>query len=105
MGGVPLRSVGNDGIVIRLFVAGYPREATKDDLLRLFRQFGAGDEDVTFPRDRRSRRKKGYAYVNVADEATAAAAIAAFNEFEIDGKAMTVIRASDRPPKPFKKRR
>jgi RNA recognition motif-containing protein len=83
----------------RLFVAGYPREATKDDLLRLFRQFGAGEEDVTFPRDRRSRRKKGYAYINVADERAAEEAIKAFNLFEIDGKALTVIRAEDRPLK------
>ncbi len=85
--------------MIRLFVAGYPREATKDDLLRIFRQYGAADADVTFPRDRRSRRKKGYAYVNVTDEATAQAAIEEFHNFEIEGKPLTVIRASDRPPK------
>ena len=83
----------------RLFVAGYPREATKADLVQLFRQFGAGEEDVTFPRDRRSRRKKGYAYVNVADERAAEAAIQAFNLFQIDGKELTVIRAQDRPLK------
>lgn len=85
--------------MIRLFVAGYPREATKDDLLRLFRQFGVDEEGVTFPRDRRSRRKKGFAYINVPDDRSADAAIKAFNLFEIDGKALTVIRASDRPPK------
>ncbi|HET6894814.1 MAG TPA: RNA-binding protein [Candidatus Baltobacteraceae bacterium] len=85
--------------MIRLFVAGYPREATKDDLLRLFRQFGVNEDGVTFPRDRRSRRKKGYAYVNVADDKSAQAAIAAFNLFEIDGKPLTVIRAEDRPLK------
>lgn len=85
--------------MIRLFVAGYPREATKDDLLQLFRQFGANDDDVTFPRDRRSRRKKGYAYINVSDEHTADAAIKAFNLFEIAGKQLTVIRATDRPLK------
>lgn len=85
--------------MIRLFVAGYPREATKEELHALFRQFGVREEDVTFPRDRRSRRKKGFAYVNVADERAADAAIKAFNLFEIDGKQLTVIRASDRPPK------
>lgn len=90
--------------MIRLFVAGYPREATRDDLLRLFRQFGAGDEDVTFPKDRRSRRKKGYAYVNVGDEQSADAAIKAFHLFEIDGKALTVVRAEDRPLKRPRKR-
>jgi RNA recognition motif-containing protein len=85
--------------MIRLFVAGYPREATKADLLALFRQFGASEADVTFPRDRRSRRKKGYAYVNVVDDRSADAAIEAFNLFQIDGKPLTVIRASDRPLK------
>jgi RNA recognition motif-containing protein len=85
--------------VIRLFVAGYPREATKSELAQLFRQFGAVEDDVTFPRDRRTRRKKGYAYVNVSDEKMADAAIKAFNLFEIDGKALTVIRAADRPLK------
>jgi RNA recognition motif-containing protein len=87
-----------------LFVAGYPREATKEDLLRLFRQFGTGDGDVTFPKDRRSRRKKGYAYINVTDEHAADAAIKAFHLFEIDGKALTVVRAEDRPLKRPKKR-
>ncbi|HEV3155639.1 MAG TPA: RNA-binding protein [Candidatus Baltobacteraceae bacterium] len=85
--------------MIRLFVAGYPREASKTDLLQLFRQFGAAEEDITFPRDRRSRRKKGYAYVNVADAAKADAAIKAFHLFEIDGRQLTVIRAEDRPLK------
>jgi RNA recognition motif-containing protein len=85
--------------MIRLFVAGYPREATKDDLLRLFRQFGVDEDGVTFPRDRRSRRKKGYAYVNVADDRSAQAAISTFHMFEIDGKPLTVIRAEDRPLK------
>lgn len=85
--------------MIRLFVAGYPREATKQDLLQLFRQFGAGEEDITFPRDRRSRRKKGYAYINVSDDRAAETAIKTFNLFEIAGKQLTVIRAEDRPVK------
>ena len=85
--------------MIRLFVAGYPRDATKEDVLRLFERFGATEDDVTFPRDRRSRRKKGFAYVNVTDDRAADEAIAAFHLFEIGGKALTVVRAADRPPK------
>ena len=84
---------------VRLFVAGYPRDAAKDDLLALFRQFGTTEEDITFPRDRRTRRKKGYAYVNVSDEAAAARAVDVFHGFEIDGKPLTVVRAEDRPPR------
>lgn len=85
--------------MIRLFVAGYPREATKDEIVALFRQFGTGPDDVTFPRDRRSRRKKGYAYVNVADVHAATEAIALLHAFEIAGKPLTVVLAADRPPK------
>lgn len=85
--------------MIRLFVAGYPREATKEDLLQLFHGFGATEADVTFPRDRRSRRKKGFAYVNLTDDRAADEAIKAFHLFEIAGKALTVVRATDRPPK------
>lgn len=91
--------------MVRLFVAGYPREATKDELLEIFRRYGAGDEDITFPRDRRTRRKKGYAYVNVPNDAQAQAAIAAFNLFEIEGKPLTVTRAEDRPLKVRRGRR
>ena len=85
--------------MIRLFVAGFPREAGKADLARVFQQYGTQEADVTFPKDRRSRRKKGYAYVNVSDERAAQAAIAAFHGFEIAGKALTVVRAEDRPLK------
>ena len=85
--------------MIRLFVAGYPREATKEDLLKLFHGFGTTEDDVTFPRDRRSRRKKGFAYVNVTDERAAEEAITAFHLFEIAGKPLTVVRATERPPK------
>lgn len=85
--------------MIRLFVAGYPRDADKDQLVALFRQFGATDEGVVFPRDRRSRRKKGFAYVEVPDPKAADDAIKAFHLFEIDGKPLTVCRAEDRPLK------
>ncbi|MDQ2872617.1 MAG: RNA-binding protein [Candidatus Eremiobacteraeota bacterium] len=85
--------------MIRLFVAGYPRDASLEDLVALFKQFGADESAVTFPRDRRTRRKKGYAYVNVADDGMADTAIGTLNDFEIEGKPLTVIRAADRPAK------
>lgn len=85
--------------MIRLFVAGYPRDAAKDQLVALFRQFGVTEEGVVFPRDRRSRRKKGFAYIEVPDAKAADDAIKAFHLFEIDGKPLTVCRAEDRPLK------
>ncbi|MBC5816111.1 MAG: RNA-binding protein [Candidatus Eremiobacteraeota bacterium] len=90
--------------MIRLFVAGYPRDATKEDLIALFKQFGVTDEGVVFPRDRRTRRKKGFAYVEVASDQTAHSAIQVFHQFVIDGKELTVCRAEDRPPKKPRRR-
>ena len=85
--------------MIRLFVAGYPREATKDELLALFAQFGATADEIAFPRDRRTRRKKGFAYIAVRDDAAADAAIKAFHLFVVGDKALTVVRAEERPAK------
>lgn len=90
--------------MIRLFVAGFPRDASKDDVLSLFRQFGVTEEGVVFPRDRRTRRKKGFAYVEVSDAAAAEAAIKTFHLFEVLGKPLTVCRAEDRPLKKPRRR-
>lgn len=90
--------------MIRLFV-GNCRDASKDDILALFKQFGASEDGISFPRDRRSRRKKGYAYVNVTDDSAADAAIKMFHLLDIGGIALTVVRAEERPPKPPRGRR
>lgn len=100
----PLLSIGNGfkqeeaPAMVRLFV-GNCRDASKDDILGLFKQFGATPEGVTFPRDRRSRRKKGFAYVMVTDDHAADAAIKTLHLFDIGGIALTVLRAEDRPKK------
>jgi hypothetical protein len=84
---------------MRIFVGGLPRTATKEDVVRLFRQFGAGEDDVVLPRDRKTRRRKGFAYVEIGDAQRAKAAIVTFANFEVDGKMLTVCAADDRPPK------
>lgn len=93
-GSLDIVSVG-----MRVFVGGLPRTATKEDVVRLFRQFGATEDGVVLPRDRRTRRRKGVAYIEVPDAERAQAAIAVFAGFEIEGKALTVCLAEDRPLK------
>ncbi len=83
--------------MIRIFVGGLPLTAVKEDVVKLFRQFGASDEGVVLPRDRRTRRKKGFAYVDLPTVEAATAAIAVFNGFAIGTKELTVTRAEDRP--------
>lgn len=85
--------------MVRLFVGGLPRQAAKSDVVQLFRSFGVDEDAVVIPRDRRTRRKKGYAYVNVPDDRAAQGAIIAFHLFPIDGKPLTVCRAEERPVK------
>jgi hypothetical protein len=84
---------------MRIFVGGLPQSANKDDVVRLFRQFGADDAGVVLPRDRRTRRRKGFAYIEIPDAERARAAIAVFTGFTLDGKALTVCAAEDRPHK------
>lgn len=83
--------------MIRLFVGGLPAAATKQEVFKLFRRFGAREEAVVLPRDRRTRRKKGFAYVELESIGAAEAAIAMFHGFEIAGKPLTVTMAEDRP--------
>jgi hypothetical protein len=84
---------------MRIFVGGLPQTANKDDLVRLFRQFGVDDAGVVLPRDRRTHRRKGFAYVEIPDAERARAAIEVFSGFALDGKALTVCAADDRPRK------
>ena len=83
--------------MIRLFVGGLPTSATKDDVFKLFRRFGAREETIALPRDRRTRRKKGVAFIELESIGAAEAAIAMFHGFEIAGKPLTVCLAEDRP--------
>ena len=82
--------------MIRIFVGGLPQTASKGDVCKLFKRFGAREEGVVLPRDRRTRRKKGVAYVEIESIGAAEAAIAMFNGFEILGKTLTVCLAEDR---------
>ena len=88
-----------DAATMRIFVGGLPRTATKDDVVQLFRPFGAADDDVVLPRDRRTRRRKGFAYVELADATAVQAAIAHFADYAFDGKPLTVCAAANRPLK------
>jgi len=83
--------------VMRIFVGGLPRTATKEDVVLLFRQFGATEEGVVLPRDRKTHRRKGFAYVDIPDAADAERAIAVFAGFEVEGKPLTVCAAENRP--------
>ena len=53
--------------------------------------------DVALPTDRESGRPRGFAFVEYSSDAEAAAAIEKFNGQELDGRALRINAAEDRP--------
>lgn len=73
----------------KLFVGGIPYRTTDAELEELFSQ--AGDVvSVFIPTDRETRRPRGFAFVEMADEAAAQKAIEMFNETDMGGRQIVV---------------
>jgi len=76
----------------RVFVGNLPFSATEDQLKTLFSQHG----EVTsaeIVKDRFTERSRGFAFVEMATDEAAAAAIAALNQYQMDGRPLTVNEA------------
>ena len=90
---------------VRLLIRGISRGVAVTEIAELFAKFGGDPERIAVPRDRRTRRRKGVAYVFVPSEREAALAIASLNGQTLGDKTLTVERAAERPPKPPRGRR
>jgi cold-inducible RNA-binding protein len=75
-----------------IFVGNLSFGATEDSLRSLFEQHGAVDR-VNVVTDRDTGRAKGFAFVEMPDDAAGERAIAALNGRELDGRAMTINEA------------
>ncbi|MDP2631406.1 MAG: RNA-binding protein [Candidatus Uhrbacteria bacterium] len=76
----------------KLYVGGIPFQSTEDELRDLFSQHG----EVTSARiitDKFTGRSRGFGFVEMADDAGAAAAINALNGAEMGGRTITVSEA------------
>lgn len=74
----------------KLFVGNISWNATQEDLENLFGQVGALEE-VKLVMDRENpSRHRGFAFVTMADEATAQEAIKKLNGYELDGRKINV---------------
>ncbi|MGQ9707874.1 MAG: RNA recognition motif domain-containing protein [bacterium] len=85
----------------RVFVGNLPFNATEDRLRDLFGQHGEVTS-VEIIKDKFTERSRGFAFVEMATDEQAAAAIAALNQFEMDGRQLTVNEArarTERPPR------
>ena len=73
----------------RLFLGVIPFVTTEDELMQMFAQAGAV-ESVTIVTDKFSGRSKGFAFVEMADEAGAQKAIEMYNETDMQGRNIAV---------------
>ncbi|HEX3463571.1 MAG TPA: RNA-binding protein [Candidatus Elarobacter sp.] len=84
---------------VRLLIRGIAKGVSSPQIAELLAPFGGDPERIAVPRDRRTRRRKGIAYVFVPSSHAARSAIEALNNTTLGEKTITVELAAERPPK------
>ncbi len=79
----------------RVFVGNLPFSATEDQLRDLFAQHGEV-VSAEIVKDKFTERSRGFAFVEMATDEAAAAAVAALNQYQMDGRPLTVNEARAR---------
>lgn len=79
----------------RVFVGNLPFNATEDQLRELFSQHGEV-VSAEMVKDKFTERSRGFAFVEMATDEAAAAAVAALNQHQMDGRPLTVNEARAR---------
>ncbi|GHV13973.1 RNA-binding protein [Spirochaetia bacterium] len=80
----------------KLYVGNLSYNTYEDNLRNLFVQYGTV-ESVKIITDRDTGNSKGFAFVEMSSEAEAQAAISGTNGVELDGRAIKVNEAMDKP--------
>lgn len=73
----------------KLFVGNLPFKLSENDISDLFGQYGEV-VSCSMPVDRETGRKRGFAFVEMKDDAQAESAIQALNGRQIEGRALSV---------------
>jgi len=81
----------------RLYVGNLSWNVTEDDLRAAFAADGRQVSNVTVMMDRETGRPRGFAFVEMGSRADADAAIQALNGKDLDGRALKVNEAKERP--------
>jgi RNA recognition motif-containing protein len=79
----------------RVFVGNLPFSATEDQLRDLFSQHGEVTS-VEIVKDKFTERSRGFAFVEMASDEAATAAIAALNSYQMEARPLTVNEARAR---------
>ncbi len=82
----------------KLFVGGLSWDTTDDSLRNGFESFGELDE-VKVVLDRETGRSRGFGFVSFKDNDSAQNAMKEMDGQELDGRAIRVNEANDRPPR------
>lgn len=82
----------------RLYVGNLPYQAEEAQLRALFEQDDRQVEEVKIVTDRETGRPRGFAFVEMATDAQAQAAVAALNGKPFGGRPLTVSEARERAP-------
>jgi RNA recognition motif-containing protein len=82
----------------KLFVGNIDWGTTDEDLQRTFAEHGEVEEAVII-RDKFSNRSKGFGFVTFVNDEDADKAIAALNEFELNGRKIAVNEARPKEPR------
>jgi len=84
---------------VSIFVGNLPFRAEQEDVIELFAQFGEVT-NCALPLERDTGRKRGFAFVEMGDEATEAAAIEALQGAELMGRPLRINKAEPRGSAP-----
>jgi len=85
-----------EAIQTKLFVGNLTFDTTSEQLRELFGTIGEV-VNVTVPTDRDSGRSRGFAFVELSTAEQASAATEKLNGYELDGRALRVNEATERP--------
>jgi RNA recognition motif-containing protein len=80
----------------RLYVGNLPYSMTEDELRSLFEADGRSVADVHIPMDRETGRPRGFAFVEMKNDADAQAAIEAMDGAQTGGRTLRVNEAQER---------
>jgi len=83
----------------RLYVGNIPYQTSEAQLRTLFEQDGGQVTEVKIVMDRETGRPRGFAFVEMQDDAQASAAVEAMNGTSFGGRPITVSEARAREPR------
>nr|WP_255614145.1 RNA-binding protein [Synechococcus sp. MU1611] len=84
---------------VSIFVGNLPFRAEQEDVIELFAQFGEVS-NCALPLERDTGRKRGFAFIEMADESTEDAAIEGLQGVELMGRPLRINKAEPRGSAP-----